>query len=350
MFVSRRSFLGALLCSAPVIFSGKWLTVGNAQEIESAKKPLVKDHNSTGQAILTEGKTILATFSFPSAVDDLGGTFPVEIEPASATEAILIEPQPLYFYAAGDGRTFHTIISAPLDSVEGTHTLRLSAREWGGTISQWEFPYFIQRGIYRSSSLTLDRSFSTPPPEIAARTRREFEAMVQIYQRRTPRRWREAFMLPVIGADKNNFGERRIVNGVKHYRHAGLDFHAPYGTPVRAINDGQVVLSAEQWTPGETICLDHGGGVFSKYAHLSHRLVREGDSVVRGQVIALSGNSGGQKPPPHLHLDVIVNGTHVSPKDFMRTAAQLLVLETGTHPETLLSGIKKRGSVAKGGL
>jgi murein DD-endopeptidase MepM/ murein hydrolase activator NlpD len=44
-------------------------------------------------------------------------------------------------------------------------------------------------------------------------------------------------------------------------------------------------------------------------------------------LIGLSGHSGGQKPPPHLHLDLVVSGIHVDPKNFMRTAAQLLKLE-----------------------
>jgi murein DD-endopeptidase MepM/ murein hydrolase activator NlpD len=98
---------------------------------------------------------------------------------------------------------------------------------------------------------------------------------------------------------------------------------------VRAINDAIVALSEEQWTPGQVICLDHGGGIFSRYIHLSERRVRAGDIVTRGQIIALSGNTGGQKPPPHLHMDMVVNGTHVDPKDFINTAAQLEKAEAG---------------------
>jgi murein DD-endopeptidase MepM/ murein hydrolase activator NlpD len=117
---------------------------------------------------------------------------------------------------------------------------------------------------------------------------------------------------------------RRTVNRTKRYRHIGLDFLASTGTPVKAMNDGTVVLSTEQWTPGQTVIVDHGGSIFSKYNHLSERRVREGDAVTRGQVIALSGRSGGQKTPPHLHLDIFINRTPVDPEDFMRTAARLI--------------------------
>jgi murein DD-endopeptidase MepM/ murein hydrolase activator NlpD len=180
--------------------------------------------------------------------------------------------------------------------------------------------------------------------------RRDFETMVAIYRRRTPRRWRDPFIHPVACAHRNNFGDRRVVNGTKCYRHAGLDYNAPLGTSVRAMNDGRVVLSTEQWVPGQTVCLDHGGGVFTKYLHLSKRQVSEGDEVRRGEVIGLSGRSGGQRPGPHLHLDVVVNGSHVDPLAFVQTAAQLCTLESGSRslkdwandPAALRGAIGKR--------
>lgn len=328
MEFSRRNLLGALLRFAPVIISGQWLTNNFAQKIGSANKPLVNNHNPGGQAIVSEGKTLLVTFSFPSPIADLNGSLPIEIEPVSTAGVRLIEPQPLYFYPAGDSRTFQTIITAPLDAIGGTRLIYLSAKESNNSMSQWSFPYSIQRGSYRRSSLTLDKNFSAPLPDITARMQRDFETMVKIYRQRTLPVWQESFVLPVMGQDRGNFGDHRTVNKTKHYRHSGLDFHAPYDTPVRAINSGKVVVSGVQWVAGETICLDHGGGVFSKYLHLSRRLVKEGDNVARGQVIARSGNSGGQKPSPHLHLDLIVNGIRVDPKDFMKTAGQLRNLLT----------------------
>jgi murein DD-endopeptidase MepM/ murein hydrolase activator NlpD len=197
-----------------------------------------------------------------------------------------------------------------------------------GGMREYNSPYQIQRGSYRSSSFSVDKNFSSPSPEIVERMRRDFEITAQIYRRRSPRQWHEPFQLPVTSASRNNFGDRRIVNGTKHYRHAGLDFASPTGTPVHASNNGIVAFSGEQWTPGQTIFLDHGGGIFSKYMHLSERLVSEGETVKRGQVIAATGHSGGQKPGPHLHMDMVINGSHVDPLDFFRTASRLLILES----------------------
>lgn len=278
--------------------------------------------------MIVEGKTLVVTLTLALKADELRGDLPVEITPESAGGARLTEPQPLFFYPASDGLTYRTILSAPLDAIEDRPANLQLAVAMGEVTKYWFVPYTIQRGAYRSSAFSLSKSFSEPSREIVARMRHDFETMVEIYQRRTPRQWRTAFALPVTSATRSNFGDKRVVNGTKRYRHAGLDFLSPVGTPVHAINDGTVALSDEQWTPGQTICIDHGGGIFSKYMHLSARRVRTGEAVTRGQLIGLSGQTGGQKPGPHLHLDLVINGTHVDPIDFMRTAERLRALET----------------------
>lgn len=327
MTVSRRHFLRALVLIPGVISIDRPASPSRRPSDEVA--PKITNHNGGGLAKITEGRTLLVSVELPFEADVVGGSFPVEIEPSDGLR--LIERQQLYFYAAGDRRTFRTILSAPLDAVEGAYELNLSAA--GGIESFEPTPYVIERGTYRRSVLTLSRNFSSPSPALRKRLRREFETMVSVYGARTPRLWRRKFIRPVSASDPNNFGVRRIVNNTKRYRHAGLDYSAPLGTPVRAVNDGMVVLSTRHWTPGLLVCIDHGGGVFSRYIHLSEARVKRGDRVRRGQLIGLSGRSGGQRPRPHLHMDVVVNGTPVDPKQFMRTAAQLVDLEASTARE-----------------
>jgi len=320
---SRRRFLGALAKGAPAVLLGGHKRAGRAQAAGQAA-PVLTNHNTTGRAVVTEGRTLLITLAFRSDMEALAGSLPVQIQPVIAGDQFLTEPQELYFYPVGGRRTYRTILSAPLDSIAGGYGLRIRARGASGRVNEWTFPYTVERGLYRSTSLTLDENFSAPPPDVAARMRRDFETDVEIFRRVTPRKWNAPFVRPVSGPDNNNFGVRRTVNGTKRYRHIGLDFRAGMGTPIQAINDGVVALSTEQWTPGQTIIIDHGGSIFSKYNHLSERRVQTGQTVKRGQVIALSGRSGGQKSPPHLHLDLIINRTPVNPEDFMRTAAQLI--------------------------
>ncbi len=326
MRIARRDFFNVAL------FGGFYCGVAGygAKEAEFRKSPVLQptitNHNDSGQGIIHEGKTLLISITFDADVEQISGSLPVDL--LTSGKERLIEPQPLFFYPAGNRRTFRAILSAPLDALDGQQTLLKFAATIGSTTREWGSPYRIERGNYRASSFTVNKNFSSPSPEIVAQMRRDFEVTAQIYRRRNPRQWQEPFQLPVSSSSRHNFGDRRTVNGTKRYRHAGLDFTSPIGTPVRAINSGIVVFSGEQWTPGQTICLDHGGGIFSKYMHLSERLVSEGEAVKRGQVIATTGRSGGQKPGPHLHLDMVINGSHVDPVDFFRTALRLLTLET----------------------
>ena len=331
---SRRHFLKITLGCAPAILLGASRLARSQSSTRQSSSaavdvsPLVTNHNPSGRAVIVEGKTLVVTLTLAMKADELRGSLPIEITPESAGGERLTEPQPLFFYPASDGLTYRTFLSAPLDAVEDRPANLLLNVAMGETAKQWFVPYIVQRGAYHSSAFSLSKSFSEPSREIVARMRHDFATMVEIYQRRTPRQWRTAFALPVTSATRGNYGDKRVVNGTKRYRHAGLDFLSPVGTPVKAINSGTVALSDEQWTPGQTVCIDHGGGIFSKYMHLSARRVREGETVTRGQLIGLSGQTGGQKPGPHLHLDLVINGTHVDPIDFMRTAERLITLES----------------------
>jgi murein DD-endopeptidase MepM/ murein hydrolase activator NlpD len=326
MIASRREFLG-FLAGLPVVLARRSVFSNDSGPISSAPTELaVKNHNGDGKYVITEGKVLLVALSFPENVDDPVGSLPVKIQPESAGGQQLTEPQPLFFYSTRDERTFRMFLAAPLDAVEGSYTASIVGRQ-GEARPHWDIKYLIRRGNYRESTLAVDKSFSKPTPEAAARMNHDFEIMRDIYKKRTSRRWSQSFVRPVPGSDKDNFGDKRTYNETKHLRHSGLDYRASIGTPVSAINDGIVALSGEELVAGQTICVDHGGGVFSKYMHLSHRKVQLGDAVKRGDIIALSGSSGAQKPSPHLHLDLVVHGVHVDPKDFMRVASMLIALE-----------------------
>lgn len=289
---------------------------------------MVLNLEGSGAAALVEGETLLVEVRFPTPARAVEGSLPFVITPASAGGRPLVEPQPLFFYRGRDGKTFRTILSVPLDSGGRQGPLRLTAMA-GGARRQWTFEYESILGQYGRSRLALSRQTTAPSPEVAERRHREFEANAALYRRRTRRQWVETFSEPVAHASRKNFGLRRTIHGTLHYRHSGLDYPTPIGTPVRAINAGRVAFSGEQWTPGRVVILDHGGGIFSRYLHLSERTVEEGDLVERGQLIGRSGNSGGQRPAPHLHLDVFVNGTPVNPRSLMRTAARLFEAGAG---------------------
>lgn len=327
---SRREFLVPLV-GLPLTFLVGCSNSGFRQADLINAIPNVKNLKGTGQYLVTEGKTLLVNLVFPTSVKDLSGNFPVKIQPESFGGKLLTETQPLFFISQGDDLVYRALLSAPLDVLQGRYTANLAGLESTGR-AEWIINYTVLRGSYKQTEITVDKEFSEPSREIARLTRDDFETMLKLYSGRTARAWKEPFIHPVQGPDLDNFGDRRTYNEVKHARHSGLDYRAQVGTPIFAINDGKVVLSGEQWVPGKTICLDHGGGVFSKYLHLSERRAQLGETVKRGQVIGLTGKSGGQKPPSHLHLDLVLNGVRVDPKDFMRTASELIALETKSRP------------------
>jgi murein DD-endopeptidase MepM/ murein hydrolase activator NlpD len=94
--------------------------------------------------------------------------------------------------------------------------------------------------------------------------------------------------------------------------HTGVDFGAPSGAPIRAAAGGIVLLSAYNRGYGNCVILYHGGGVSTLYGHCSERLVREGQSVRSGQLIARVGATG-MATGPHLHFEVRRNGVPVPP-------------------------------------
>jgi len=104
-------------------------------------------------------------------------------------------------------------------------------------------------------------------------------------------------------------------NGSKAF-HEGLDFTANTGTNIRAAADG-IVSSAER-TPdyGNIVKIDHGSGLETRYAHASKLLVKAGERVVKGQIVAQVGSTG-RSTGPHLHYEIRLNGNALDPRQYL---------------------------------
>ena len=126
----------------------------------------------------------------------------------------------------------------------------------------------------------------------------------------------QAFISPLDEiVDVGAFGNIRKDNGVT-IQHLGVDLDAIEGTPIYAINDGQVVFVEELTVFGKTIIIDHGLGIYSLYLHLSEFNVSEKESLSKGEIIGFSGNTG-WSTGPHLHLSIKINGASVDPLKFI---------------------------------
>lgn len=99
--------------------------------------------------------------------------------------------------------------------------------------------------------------------------------------------------------------------------HRGVDIRAPYGTPIYAAEDGRVTLSQTWSTYGKCVVIDHGGGLTTLYAHASTLIAKPGQTVKKGDVIALVGSTG-NSTGNHLHFEVKVNGRLNNPLNFIQ--------------------------------
>jgi murein DD-endopeptidase MepM/ murein hydrolase activator NlpD len=124
---------------------------------------------------------------------------------------------------------------------------------------------------------------------------------------------------PVMNKDltrvASGYGVR--IDPVYHVRrmHTGMDFTAPVGTDVYATGNGTVTFVGWKQGYGNTVVVDHGFGYSTLYAHLYKQLVRVGQKVKRGDIIALVGNTG-KSTGPHLHYEVRLQNHPIDPRNF----------------------------------
>jgi murein DD-endopeptidase MepM/ murein hydrolase activator NlpD len=101
-------------------------------------------------------------------------------------------------------------------------------------------------------------------------------------------------------------------------RHTGLDFAAPYGTPVRAVVAGRVVEAGWDGSYGNAVVIEHANGIRTRYAHLASDSVRVGEQVAAGEKIGAVGSTGNSSGN-HLHLEVLTaGGGFTDPRDWLR--------------------------------
>lgn len=121
---------------------------------------------------------------------------------------------------------------------------------------------------------------------------------------------------PVPGAISSGFGAR--IHPIHGYSlmHNGIDMNADTGQPIAAAASGTVIFAAVKGGYGNSIMIDHGGGMVTLYAHQSKLAVSEGESVTSGQIIGYAGSSG-VSTGPHLHFEVRIDGNPVNPAKYL---------------------------------
>ena len=216
--------------------------------------------------------------------------------------------RPIAFDYVPDRGVWEGLAGVDLDAKPGNYRMRVETAD-GRSLTH---SVRVLPRIFAVRHLTVPADFVNPPPEALARIARDGQVTEAIFARVTPRRWAGSFLLPVDGKPTSNFGARSYYNGRRRAPHAGIDFLAESGTPIRASNRGIVALAEPLYFTGNTVIVDHGGGVYSLFAHLSEFDVKEGDPVGPGTIVGLVGATG-RVTGPHLHWSIRLQGARVDP-------------------------------------
>ena len=172
----------------------------------------------------------------------------------------------------------------------------------------------------------MNQKYVSPPKEVLERITKEREitksAKKQIGQVDRAL-FNEGFIKPISGGRISSvFGSQRILNGIPKNPHNGIDIAVPSGTPVKAMADGKVLLSADNfYYAGNYILIDHGLGLNSMYLHLSESLVEAGQMIKKGEVIGKVGTTG-RSTGPHLHWTVLWFDKRVDPNSVFNFIAE----------------------------
>jgi len=208
---------------------------------------------------------------------------------------------PLFFVSIGDGRRWSGWSMIPLDREPGPAVVEVSGLGEGDRPAAGTRAVTIEPRRFPEEQLSVAPKYVEPPPEVRERLARERDTVKALYAARRPVvPSNDAFLPPVPGEPTSVFGTRRLYNGKPRAPHPGLDLRAASGTSVISSGTGRVGLARDLYYSGNTVIVDHGGGLFTLYAHLSEIRVKEGDDVDAGQELGLSGATG-RVTGPHLH-------------------------------------------------
>ena len=216
------------------------------------------------------------------------------------------------------GRAWFALAGVDVEGAAGPSSLKIEEQRGDG--SSWDLSQTIEihAAHYRTGSLSVQPKFVEPSPEALKQIQAEAQLKAKVFAASTAEPlWTGSFHSPVTAAATDSFGTRRMFNGKLASVHKGMDYRASVGTPVRAANKGVVVLARPLYYEGNCVVIDHGMGLFTISMHFSRIDVKEGQHVVAGDQLGLSGATG-RVTGPHLHWAVRWQGAYLDPAKLLR--------------------------------
>ena len=222
-----------------------------------------------------------------------------------------------FFPVANDG--FYVLLSVGMEQNPRSYDLDIFAWDDQNVQVTLTLPLQVTLGQFIRQDITMapDRAYLVD----AEIERDEIARLESIFANDIPEHlWdSQGFQRPILNADLTSpFGAFRNFNGILQTRHTGWDIRTTLGVPVMASASGVVAYTGRMAIRGNMVVINHGEGIFSTYNHLSQIHVTRGQSVVKGQIVGLTGDTG-RSSGPHFHWEIVVHGEFVDSIQFTET-------------------------------
>jgi len=213
------------------------------------------------------------------------------------------------------------VVGIPLAQSPGPAELRVRSEAAATGTSDTRLSFTIRPWRYREQHLQVAPAqvdLSAADLERVAREQALIHAALTTYSA-APRATAQ-LRSPVAGVRSSSFGLHRFFNGAARDPHSGMDIAAAAGTPVHAAAAGTVLETGSYFFNGNTVLIDHGGGLITMYCHLQTIGVARGAQLAAGDPLGTVGATG-RVTGAHLHFGVALNRAFVDPALFQRRAA-----------------------------
>lgn len=296
-----------------------------APYLPSAVSPASSPRSFTRRAALVGGLGLLALPAshlaaatspapldvWPRALQVPGGVARLSLGPAAERPVAYSGDIPLL--VLGDAAGWTAVVGIALAAEPGEASITIETAGGRRTL-----PYTIAPKRYSEQRLKVEPRTVDLSPEDQARYEREraHQTLVMATLTEPPHTTSLRMRAPTPGRRSSSFGLRRIFNGQPRNPHSGMDIAAATGTPVVSPLPARVIDTGDYFFNGNTVWLDHGGGLLSLMCHLRAIDVKPGDVLKAGERLGAVGATG-RVTGPHLHWGVMLNRTMVDPALFL---------------------------------